>query len=104
MLPSYFWLARRPRAITASAACRGTVTAQARPCNTRGGRDGGEKVTRKSDADGGPAPWNIVTCTSARPLSPTVEVIWEARWRIGGGTWRPSVIHHIDSLATGCGR
>jgi hypothetical protein len=92
-LPSYFWLARRPRAITASAGVpRLTVTAQARPVQyVWGFDDGGEKVTRKSGRRWrARRPGNIGHVYQARGrYRATVEVIWEARWRIGGGAWRP---------------
>lgn len=92
-LPSYFWLAQRPRTITATAGVLGlTVTAQARPAQFvwRFG-DGSEKVTRKSGRRWrARRPGNIAhTYERRRRYRIGVEVIWEARWRLGGGAWRP---------------
>jgi hypothetical protein len=92
-LPSYFWLARRPRTITATAGVPGlTVTAQARPVQfVWDFGDGIEKVTRKSGLR-----WrarrsgNIAhTYETRHRYRIGVEVIWQARWRLGGGAWRP---------------
>jgi hypothetical protein len=92
-LRSYFWLARRPRPITASAGVPGlTVTAQARPVQyVWGFGDGVEKVTRNSGRRWrSKRPGNIGHVYETRGrYRTTVEVIWEARWRIGGGGWRP---------------
>jgi hypothetical protein len=92
-LASYFWLARRPRPITASASVPGlTVTAQARPVQfVWDFGDGAEKVTRKSGRRWRVRrPGNIGHVYETRGrYRTTVEVIWEARWRIGGGAWRP---------------
>lgn len=92
-LASYFWLAQRPRPITATAGIPGlTVTAQARPVQfVWHFGDDAEKVTRKSGRR-----WrrrragNISHVYETRGrFRPSVEVIWQARWRIGGGAWRP---------------
>jgi hypothetical protein len=92
-LASYFWLARRPRPITATAGVPGlTVTAQARPIQyVWDFGDGAEKVTRKSGR-----PWRARRPGSIGHVYETrgryrtgVEVVWEARWRIGRGAWRP---------------
>jgi hypothetical protein len=92
-LTSYFWLARRPRAITASAGIPGlTVTAQARPVQyVWSFGDGADKVTRTSGRRWrARRPGNIGHMYQARGrYRTTVEVVWEARWRIGGGAWRP---------------
>jgi hypothetical protein len=92
-LPSYFWLAQRPRAITASAGVPGlTVTAQARPRQfVWDFGDGRDKVTTRSGRRWRKRrPGNIGHTYETRGRYRTrVEVIWEARWRIGGGPWRP---------------
>jgi hypothetical protein len=92
-LASYFWLARRPRAIVATAGVPGmTVTAQARPVQfVWAFGDGAEKVTRRSGRRWrARRPGNIGHLYETRGrYRTTVEVIWEARWRIGGGAWRP---------------
>ena len=91
-LPSYFWLARRPRPIQAAAGAGGvTVTAQARPVQyvwTYG--DGTNEVTRRPGRR-----WTRARAGSIRHTYETkgrydltVEVIWHARWRIGAGGWR----------------
>ncbi|MEA2453154.1 MAG: hypothetical protein QOG04_1864 [Actinomycetota bacterium] len=91
-LPSYFWLARRPRRIEASAGVGGvTVIAQARPVQfVWNYGDGTDHATRRSGRK-----W-----TRRRPgtiqhtyegkgrYSLVVEVIWEARWRLGLGPWQ----------------
>jgi hypothetical protein len=92
-LPSYFWLAQRPRAITASAGVPGlTVTAQARPVQfVWDFGDGADKVTRKSGRRWRTRrPGNIAhVYETRRRYRVGVEVIWEARWRLGAGVWRP---------------
>lgn len=91
-LPSYFWLAQRPRTIQAQAGVGAiTVTAQARPVQyvwTYG--DGTDRATRRSGRR-----W---TRKRAGSIAHTyegrgrytleVEVIWHARWRLGSGAWR----------------
>ena len=91
-LPSYFWLAERPRPIEARAGIRGlTVTAQARPVQFVWDHgDGTDQATR------GPGrrwtkkrPGNIRhTYEGKGRYTLGVEVIWEARWRLGNGAWR----------------
>ena len=92
-LPSYFWLAQRPRPIQATASIRGLrVTAQARPVQyvwTYG--DGTDHATRRSGRR-----WTRRRPGSIRHTyegkgryTLIVEVIWEARWRFGLGPWRP---------------
>lgn len=92
-LPSYFWLAQRPRSISATAGVAGlTVTAQARPIQyVWHFGDGDERVTRHSGRRwGARRPGNIAHVYEARGSKHlSVEVIWEARWRIGAGPWRP---------------
>ncbi|MGH2756245.1 MAG: hypothetical protein ACRDI3_00475 [Actinomycetota bacterium] len=92
-LESYFWLAERPRRIRAQATvARLVVTAEARPVQyvwTFG--DGTDRVTR------GPGrrwtrrrPGTIGhTYEASNRYRLLVEVIWEARWRLGTGPWRP---------------
>ena len=91
-LPSFFWLAERPQPIVARAGVRGlTVTAQARPVQFIWGHgDGTDQATR------GPGrrwtkqrPGNIRhTYEGKGRYTLEVEVIWEARWRLGFGPWR----------------
>lgn len=91
-LPSFFWLAERPRPIVARASAGAvTVTAEARPVQfVWNYGDGNDHATR------GPGrPW-----TRKRPgtikhtyegrgrYSLEVEVIWHARWRMSLGPWR----------------
>lgn len=91
-LPSFFWLAERPRPIVARASAGAvTVTAEARPVQfVWNYGDGNDHATR------GPGrPW-----TKKRPgtikhtyegrgrYSLEVEVIWHARWRMSLGPWR----------------
>ena len=91
-LPSYFWLAQRPRPIQATARIRGLrVTAQARPVQyewTYG--DGTDSVTRRPGRR-----WIRTRAGSIHHTYETkgrydltVEVIWHARWRIGLSGWR----------------
>lgn len=92
-LASFFWLAERPRPITATAGVPGlTVTAQARPVQfVWAFGDGDEKVTRKPGRRWRPQRrGNISHVYETRGRYRTaVEVIWEARWRIARGPWRP---------------
>ena len=91
-LPSYFWLRQRPRPIQARAGVRGlVVTAEARPVQyiwTFG--DGSDRVTTHSGRRWTrKRPGNIRhTYETKRRYTVEIEVIWEARWRIGGSTWR----------------
>lgn len=91
-LPSYFWLENRPRPIEARAGVGGiTVTAQARPVQyvwdfgdgtDRATRGPGRRWTMKR-------PGNIRhTYEGKGRYTVEVEVIWEARWRLGTGAWR----------------
>lgn len=91
-LPSYFWLRERPRRIQARAGVRGLlVTAEARPVQfvwTFG--DGSDRVTTHHGRRWTRSrPGNIrYTYETKRRYTVRVEVIWEARWRIGFGAWR----------------
>lgn len=90
-LPSFFWLAERPRPITATAGVGGLlVTAQARPVQfVWNYGDGTDAATR--------GPGRRWTKRRAGTIKHTyegkgryaleVEVIWQARWRIGTGEW-----------------
>ena len=88
-LDSFFWLAEEPRRITASA---GVVTAEARPSQYAWDfDDGNQKTTGNSGRrwtarrDG-----NISHMYETRgSYTVSVDVIWQARWRIGGGPWQP---------------
>ena len=91
-LPSYFWLAQRPRRIQAGAGAGGvTVTAQARPVQyvwTYGDRT--DAVTRRPGRRWTRARAGSIhhTYETKGRYDLTVEVIWHARWRIGAGGWR----------------
>jgi hypothetical protein len=91
-LATYFWLSEEPRPITATAGVRGlTVTAEARPVqyvwDFGDGDDHvtthhGRRWTRRR-------PGNVEhTYETSDRYRVGVEVIWQARWRIGGGEWR----------------
>jgi len=92
-LPSYFWLADKPRPVTATAGAGGlTVTAEARPVQfVWDFGDGSDKVTTHSGRR-----WTQRYSGNVSHLYETkgrhelgVEVIWEARWRINAGSWQP---------------
>lgn len=91
-LDSYFWLAEEPRPISAIAQVPGLeVTAEARPVQyVWDFGDGDERVT-----DHAGRPWtptrdgNVAHLYESRGRYDLgVEVIWQARWRIGGGGWQ----------------
>lgn len=91
-LPSYFWLAREPEPITAQASAGGVVvTAEARPVEfVWDFGDGGEKVTSHSGRRWSPRRAGSIAHlyeTKGR-YGLTIDVIWEARWRVGGGSWQ----------------
>lgn len=91
-LPSFFWLAERPRPIEARAGIGPlTVTAQARPVQFIWDfGDGSDLVTRGSGRGWTKArPGNIKhTYEGKDRYTVGVEVVWEARWRLGRGAWR----------------
>ena len=91
-LQSFFWLARAPQPITATAGAGGLiVTAEARPVQYRWSfGDGSEKVTEHSGrAWTERVPGDISHTYQTRgAYDLEVEVIWESRWRIGGGAWQ----------------
>jgi hypothetical protein len=91
-LPSYFWLAQPPRPIEARAGIGGiSVTAQARPVQYVWTYDDGtDKVTRKPGRKWTrKRPGSIPHVYEAKGrYQLEVEVIWEARWRLGLGAWR----------------
>jgi hypothetical protein len=103
-LPSYFWLARRPQPISATAGAGGiTVTAEAYPTQyvwTFG--DGGDLVTTTS---GRPwtrdVPGNIeYTYETRGRYDLSVEVIYQARWRVDGGPWQSLGFFSTSDLRT----
>ncbi|MDP9226957.1 MAG: hypothetical protein M3P18_24555 [Actinomycetota bacterium] len=91
-LDSYFWVSPRPQPVAAEAAVPGmTVTARARPAQYlwRFG-DGAELV---SYGPGRPwirhRPGSIAHEYQARArYVVSVQVIWQASWRVGSGGWR----------------
>lgn len=91
-LPSYFWLAREPEPISAQASAGGlVVTAEARPVEfVWDFGDGGEKVTSHSGRRWSPRrAGNIAHLYETKGrYGLTIDVIWEARWRVGGGLWQ----------------
>ncbi|HVF12452.1 MAG TPA: hypothetical protein VNA87_05130 [Actinomycetota bacterium] len=91
-LPSFFWLAERPRPIEARAGVGGlTVTAQARPVQFIWDfGDGTDLATRDSGRRWTKARQGSIkhTYEGKSRYSVEVEVIWEARWRLGRGGWR----------------
>lgn len=87
-LDSFFWLAEEPQPISATA---GVVTAEARPIEYSWDFDDG---SRKTTSNSG-RPWtrrragNIAHLYETRgSYGVSVDVIWEARWRLGAGEWR----------------
>jgi hypothetical protein len=92
-LDSYFWLATTPRPVSATAEAPGlSVTAEAHPIRYmwRFG-DGGERATDHAGRRWTRRrPGNIAHMYETRGrYAVEVEVLWEARWRIGSGGWLP---------------
>jgi hypothetical protein len=91
-LESYFWLANRPRPITAVARVPGlTVVAEARPVQyVWQFGDGAEEVTTERGTPWRPGrPGSIGHLYEVRGrYRVVVETIWEARWRLGRSPWR----------------
>ena len=92
-LDSYFWLDGEPRPVVATAEAPGlSVTAEAHPIQYvwRFG-DGAERTTAyPGRAWTRRKPGNIAHMYETRGrYTVEVEVVWEARWRIGGGDWMP---------------
>ena len=91
-LRSFFWLDHRPRPVTASASVPGmVVTAYAEP--VRFAWDLGEGPARTTRHIGRAwtrrRPGNIAHLHERRgPRTISVEVLWEARWRINSGAWQ----------------
>ncbi len=91
-LDSFFWLASPPRPITAAAGVGGfSVTAEARPIQYVW--DFGDGVNKTTSHSGRRwsrrRPGNIPHLYETRGrYDVAVEVIWEARWRLGAGAWR----------------
>ncbi|MGH2753924.1 MAG: hypothetical protein ACRDLB_05765 [Actinomycetota bacterium] len=92
-LESYFWLAREPRPVSATAQAPGiSVTAEAYPIRYawRFG-DGGERITGHAGRRWTRRrPGNIAHMYETKGrYRVEVEVVWAARWRIGAGEWIP---------------
>lgn len=92
-LRSFFWLARSPQPVSATAEVPGlSVTAEASPI--RYIWDFGEGRGRATDHIGRPwsrkRPGNIGHMYEVKGrYDLAVEVIWQARWRSNGGAWQP---------------
>ena len=92
-LDSYFWLAREPRPIIATADVPGVaVTAEARP--VRYSWDFGDGTTRSTTHIG--RRWTRRRAGTIAHLYETSDtytvraaVVWVARWRLGAGPWQP---------------
>jgi hypothetical protein len=92
-LDSYFWLAREPRPIIATADVPGiAVTAEAHPI--RYSWDFGDGATRSTTHIG--RRWTRRRAGNIAHLYETSDtytvravVVWEARWRLGAGAWQP---------------
>ena len=92
-LDSYFWLEEEPQPVAATASAGGlTVTAEARPAQYIWDfGDGSDKTTSHPGRPWTPAaPGDIAHLYETRGhYEVGVEVLWEARWRIGAGAWQP---------------
>jgi hypothetical protein len=92
-LRTFFWLAETPEPIVATAAAGpATVTAVADPVQYLWDfGDGGDRLTQTSGTSWTPrrrgSIGHVYQASGRYDLD--VEVIWEARWRSGGGTWQP---------------
>lgn len=93
-LETYFWLEREPRPITATAAAGPlSVTAEAYPIEYRW--DFGDGTTTSTTSPGKPyqsesSPGDVAHVYETKGYYDIgVTVIWEARWRVSGGPWRP---------------
>ena len=91
-LESYFWLSDLPAPIRATAVAGPvTVTAEARPTqfvwdfddgSDRVTYDPGRRWTHRREGSIG----HLYETSGRYELN--VDVVWEARWQMGGGTWR----------------
>lgn len=92
-LPTYVWLEREPRPVIATAEVPGlSVTAEARPVEYWW--DFGDGAVIASVEPG--RAWTRArrgsishTYTTRGAYTVTVQVVWQGRWRVNGGTWRP---------------
>jgi PKD domain len=92
-LESYFWLAESPRPISATARAGGlSVTAEASPLKYLWNFGDGSNVVTSDPG----RPWTKERPGSIAHLYETrgsygvsVEVAWQARWRIDNGAWQP---------------
>ena len=91
-LRTFFWLAEPPDPIVATAAAgRSTITATASPVQfvwsfgdgtDRATTGSGRRWTIRRDGSIG----HVYQASGRYDLG--VEVVWQARWRAGGGSWR----------------
>ncbi len=109
-LRSFFWLEAEPRPVSASASVPGlVVTAYAEPISytwsfgegaTRTTNHTGRRWTRSRNGNIG----HMYERRGAYPVS--VEVLWRASWRMGGGAWQhlgyfsndDSVSYHVRQM------
>lgn len=92
-LRSFFWLARRLQPVSATAEVPGlSVTAEAFPIRYLW--DFGDGARRATSHIG--RPWSRKRAGNIGHMYEVkgryvlgVEVVWQARWRIGGGAWQP---------------
>ncbi len=92
-LASFFWLTEEPNSVAATAEVPGfTVTAEARPVQYVWTFGDGSSTTTSHHG----RPWTKRQRGNIRHMYETkgrydltVEVVYEARWRSGTGTWQP---------------
>jgi hypothetical protein len=92
-LRSFFWVGEDLPTVSAQASIPGMVVeAEARPLQYLG--DFGDGSTKTTSSPGRPwtkrRPGNIAHLYETKGRYDVVlEVVWQARWRINGGAWRP---------------
>ena len=92
-LRTFFWLDETPQPIVATAAAGPTtVTAVADPVQYLWDfGDGGDRLTESSGTSWSPRRRGSIghVFQASGRFDLDVEVIWQARWRSGGGAWQP---------------